>query len=280
MSILKKHNVVYHIIVIAFAVLMIYPLVWMVMSSLKESSTIFHTANQLIPTNPTIENYVKGWKGFSHTTFGTFFKNTIWVTVVSTFGTLVSSPLVAYALSRLNFKLRKVLFAIVLVTMMLPEQVLMIPQYLWYNKLGWVNTYNPMTIPFFFATQGFYIYLLMNFMSGLPKELDAAAQIDGCSYYGIFGKIILPLSTPAIATVGIFTFIARWNDYMGPLLYLKRTEKYTISLALKLFMDSTSASDYGALFAMSTLSLIPIFVIFITMQRYLTEGVATSGIKG
>ena len=127
---------------------------------------------------------------------------------------------------------------------------------------------------------GFFVYLLMNFMDGIPKDLDEAAKIDGCSYYSIFSRIILPLSTPAIATVAIFSFMNRWNDYMGPLLYLKRTEKYTISLALKLFCDQTSSSDYGALFAMSTLSLVPIFLIFAFMQKYLTEGVATSGIKG
>ena len=177
-------------------------------------------------------------------------------------------------------QIRKILFALVLLTMMMPEQILMIPQYLWYNQLGWINTYNPMLIPFFFAIQGFFVYLLMNFMNGIPRDLDEAAKIDGCSYYAIFGRIILPLTTPAIATVAIFSFINRWNDYMGPLLYLKRTEKYTVSLALKLFCDQTSNSDYGALFAMSTLSLIPIFLIFAFMQKYLTEGVATSGIKG
>jgi multiple sugar transport system permease protein len=280
MKALKKSHVLYHAAVLAFAALMIYPLAWMVMSSLKESSTIFHTANELIPANPTLENYVQGWKGFSHTTFATFFLNTAWVALIGTFGTLVSSPLVAYALSRLNFRLRRALFGIVLVTMMLPEQVLMIPQYLWFNSLGWVNTYYPMTVPAFFATHGFYIYLLMNFMSSIPRELDAAAKIDGCSFYSIYARVILPLSAPAMATVGIFSFIGRWNDYMAPLLYLKRTNKYTVSLALKLFMDNTSSSDYGALFAMSALSLAPIFIIFVTMQRHLTEGVSTTGLKG
>ena len=235
-------RIAYHTVVLAVGFVMIYPLLWMVMSSFKESSTIFHTAGQLLPTQPTLENYANGWKGFSHTTFATF--------------------------------------ALVLLTMMLPGQILMIPQYLWYNQLGWINTYSPLIAEFYFATQGFFVYLLMNFMDGIPKDLDEAAKIDGCSYYSIFSRIILPLSTPAIATVAIFSFMNRWNDYMGPLLYLKRTEKYTISLALKLFCDQTSSSDYGALFAMSTLSLVPIFLIFAFMQKYLTEGVATSGIKG
>ena len=273
-------NVIYHFLVIAFGIIMVYPLLWMVMSSFKESSTIFRTVGQLLPQNPTLENYAKGWEGFSHTSFAVFFKNTAFIAIISTVGTVVSSLFVAFALSRLRFRIRKILFALVLLTMMMPEQILMIPQYLWYNQLGWINTYNPMLVPFFFAIQGFFVYLLMNFMNGIPRDLDEAAKIDGCSYYAIFGRIILPLTTPAIATVAIFSFINRWNDYMGPLLYLKRTEKYTVSLALKLFCDQTSNSDYGALFAMSTLSLIPIFLIFAFMQKYLTEGVATSGIKG
>ena len=273
-------NVIYHVLVIAFGIVMVYPLLWMVMSSFKESSTIFRTVGQLLPAEPTLENYAKGWAGFSHTSFAVFFRNTAFIAIVSTIGTVLSSLLVAFALSRLRFRMRKILFALVLLTMMMPEQILMIPQYLWYNQLGWINTYNPMIVPFFFAIQGFFVYLLMNFMNGIPRDLDEAAKIDGCSYYSIFGRIILPLTTPAIATVAIFSFINRWNDYMGPLLYLKRTEKYTVSLALKLFCDQTSNSDYGALFAMSTLSLIPIFLIFAFMQKYLTEGVATSGIKG
>ena len=258
-------RIAYHTVVLAVGFVMIYPLLWMVMSSFKESSTIFHTAGQLLPTQPTLENYANGWKGFSHTTFATFFKNTFFVAAMGTIGSIASSILVAYGLSRLRFRLRGLLFALVLLTMMLPGQI---------------NTYSPLIAEFYFATQGFFVYLLMNFMDGIPKDLDEAAKIDGCSYYSIFSRIILPLSTPAIATVAIFSFMNRWNDYMGPLLYLKRTEKYTISLALKLFCDQTSSSDYGALFAMSTLSLVPIFLIFAFMQKYLTEGVATSGIKG
>ena len=156
----------------------------------------------------------------------------------------------------------------------------MIPQYLWFNTLGWVNSYRPLIIPYFFGIQGFFIYLMMNFISGIPHDLDEAAKIDGCSFYSIFTHIIMPLVKPALATTMIFSFIYRWNDYMSPLLYLKRTDKYTISLALKLFCDQTSNSDYGALFAMSTLSLVPIFIIFASMQRYLTEGISTSGLKG
>lgn len=274
------NTVIYHALVIALGIIMVYPLVWMVASSFKESGKIFSTAGRLIPEDPTIMNYINGWAGFSHTTFSTFYMNTITIVLIGTVGSVLSSTIVAFGLARLRFKLRNTLFIITLLTMMIPGQILMIPQYLWYNKLGWIDTKLPLTVEFFFATQGFFVYLLMNFMGGIPKELDEAAKIDGCSYYGIFARIMVPLCVPAIATVSIFSFINRWNDYMQPLLYLKRTNKYTISLALKLFCDSTGTSDYGAMFAMATISLIPIFLIFAFMQRYLTEGVSTTGLKG
>ena len=276
----KVSWILYHVFIIAIGLMMVYPLVWMVCSSFKESGTIFHTAGRLIPENPTLQNYINGWKGFSHTTFTTFYGNTFFIVILATIGSVISSTLVAYGLSRLRFRLRGILFALVLLTMMLPSQILMIPQYLWYNKLGWINTRLPLIVEFFFATQGFFVYLIMNFMNGIPRDLDEAAKIDGCSHYSIFTRIVLPLSKPAIATVAIFSFMNRWNDYTSPLLYLKRTEKYTISLALKLFCDTTGSSDFGAMFAMATISLIPIFLIFIFMQKYLTEGIATSGIKG
>lgn len=276
----RLFTVLYHIVIISFAFIMIYPLIWMVFSSFKPTNTIFSTATVLIPENPTFENYKNGWDGVGKTNFAVFFKNTIFVCLVNTLGTLVSCTLVAYSFARLKYKLRSFLFALVLLTMMLPGEILMIPQYLWYNKLGWINTYLPLTVPGYFATSGFFVYQIKNFIDSIPHELDDAARIDGCSYYSILTRIMLPLIKPAMATIVIFSFLNNWNNYMGALLYLRKTEKYTVSLALKLFCDPTSQSDYGAMFAMATLSLIPIFFIFVTMQRYLTQGIATSGLKG
>lgn len=271
---------IYHAIVILFGIVMVYPLVWMLMSSFKESSTIINTVNELLPRNFTLENYINGWRGFSNTSFLTFFRNTLFVAISSTMGVLITTPMVAFGLSRLKFRGRNLIFIVVLATMMLPEQILMIPQYLWYNQLNWVNTYYPLIVPHFFAISGFFVYLIMNFISGIPKDLDEAAKIDGCSWYGIYRRIIFPLLSPSLATVCVFSFLNRWNDYMSPLLYIRQTKNYTISLALKLFCDTTATSDYGALFAMSTFSLIPIFLIFVFMQKYLTQGIVTSGIKG
>ena len=198
-------KIVYHILVTAFGLVMIYPLVWMIMSSFKETSTIFNTAGQLIPEKFVIENYINGWKGFAGVGFGTFFKNSIFISVVATIGTVFSSSIVAYGLARCRFKGKRILIVAMLLTMMLPAQVLMIPQYLWYQKLGWVNSYLPLIVPYCFAVQGFFTYLMMNFIQGIPRELDEAAKIDGCSYYGIFRRVIFPLMLPVLITSSIFS---------------------------------------------------------------------------
>lgn len=273
-------NVVYHTLVLAFGFVMVYPLLWMIFSSFKPTNTIFTTAGQMIPTTWTIDNYVNGLKGFAKIPFMRFFSNSLFISVVATVGTVISSAIVAYGFSRMRFKGRGFLFAAMLVTMMLPAQVLMVPQYLWYQKLNWVGTYLPMIVPYYFATQGFFVYLNVNFIDGIPRELDEAAKIDGCSPYGIFLRIIVPLLTPALITSGIFSFIWRWDDFLSALLYIRSSEMYPASLALKLFCDPSSSSDYGAMFAMSTLSILPVMLIFIFLQKYLVEGIATSGLKG
>ncbi|MCI6043099.1 carbohydrate ABC transporter permease [bacterium] len=274
------NKTIYHVLVFGFGLLMLYPLIWMFMSSFKDTNTIFTTATQLIPEKFTLANYANGWKGFAGISFATFFKNSLFVTIVATIGTLVSSALVAYGFSRCQFKGKKILFAAMMASMMLPGQILMVPQYLWYQKLGWVGSFAPLIVPYCFAVQGFFVYLMMNFIDGIPRELDEAAKIDGCSYYGIFGRIILPLMVPSLITGGIFSFMWRWDDFMSALLYINDATKYPVSLALKLFSDPGSSSDYGAMFAMATLSLIPIVLIFFIFQRYLVDGIATSGLKG
>lgn len=273
-------KLVYHLLVGIGAFIMVYPLLWMVMSSFKETNTIFTTAGQLIPKQFTLENYQNGWRGFGKVSFGTFFKNSFFIAALATFGTILSSAFVAYSFSRCRFWGKKLLFAAMLVSMMLPAQVLMIPQYLWYQKLGWVGTYLPLIVPYCFAIQGFFVYLIMNFINGIPTELDEAAKIDGCSYYSIFFRIIFPLVVPALITAVIFSFMWRWEDFLSPLLYVNKSERYPISLALKLFCDPASTSDYGAMFSMSVLSILPLIIIFILLQKYLVDGIVSSGIKG
>lgn len=273
-------SIIYNAIILAIGLIMIYPLVWMIMSSFKETNSIFKTAGQLIPKKWVLDNYINGWKGFGGVSFGRFFSNSLFIAVVATIGTIVSSALVGFGFSRFQFRGKGILFAAMLASMMLPAQVLMIPQYLWYQKLGWVGSYLPLIVPYFFAIQGFFVYLIKNFIDGIPTELDEAAKIDGCSYYQIFMKIILPLLKPALTSACIFSFMWRWDDFLSALLYVQKSVQYPVSLALKLFCDPGSSSDYGAMFAMATISIIPSILIFLIFQRYLIDGISTSGLKG
>lgn len=272
-------KITYHTFVIIFGIIMIYPVLWMISGSFKDNADILRGTLSLIPTQAKLDNYANGWRGFGGTTFATFFKNSLLITTIATFGTVLSSSLVAYSLSRIRFKGRKLWFTCMIATMMLPSQVIMIPQYLIYYRLGLVPGYVPLILPYF-CGQPFFIYQMMQFMQGIPRELDEAAKIDGCSKYRIYSTIILPLLKPSIVTTVIIQFYWKWDDYMGPLLYLSRPASYTASIAIKLFADSASVTDYGAMFAMSTLSLVPVFLIFLFFNRYLVEGIGTSGLKG
>ena len=272
-------KIIYHLFVVLFGIVMIYPVLWMISGSFKDNSEILRGSLSLIPSNLKISNYITGWKGFSGITFATFFKNSIWISVIATLGTVISSSLVAYSLSRLRYRGRKFWFICMISTMMLPSQVIMIPSFLIWYRLGLASTYVPLILPYF-CGQAFFIYQMMQFMSSIPRELDEAATIDGCSRYSIFTRIIFPLLKPSIVTTIIIQFYWKWDDYMGPLLYLSKPQSYTASLAIKLFADSASTTDYGAMFAMSSLSLIPVFLIFLFFNRYLVEGIGTSGLKG
>ena len=261
-----------------FSFLMLYPVLWMIASSLKPNGDIFSTATSLIPTELTLQHYIDGWHGFGNYTFGTFFKNSIFVAVLSSIGMVFSSACVAFGLARIHFKGRHFGFVVMVISMMLPGQVMMIPRFVLYNNMGWVGTYLPMIVPSFFAS-GFNIFLIMQFIRGIPRDMDEAASIDGCSWYGIFIKIILPMIVPSLVTVGVLTFMGSWEDFMGALLYLNKPAMYTVAYALKMFNDSSQV-DYGATFAMSVLSLIPILMLFFFFQKNLVEGISIQGLKG
>ncbi len=276
---IRLKKLIYHILVIAFGFVMIYPVLWMISGSFKDNAEILRGSLSLIPKNFKLANYTTGWSGFSGISFARFFLNSFVITAVATLGTVISSSLVAYAFARVEFKGRKFWFTCMLATMMLPGQVIMIPSFLIWYKLGLADSYVPLILPYF-CGQAFFIYQMMQFMKGIPKELDEAATIDGCSKYAIYANIILPLLERSIVTTVIIQFYWKWDDYMGPLLYLSKPESYTASLAIKMFADAASKTDYGAMFAMSTLSLIPVFLIFLIFNRYLVEGIGTSGLKG
>lgn len=272
-------RVVYHVFTFLFACVMIYPLLWMILSSFKDTAEIFKSAEKLLPSSFDLTNYGVGWQGFAGYTFSIFFKNSFVIAGLSTIGAVISSAVIGFGFARCEFKFKGFWFGCMLVAMMLPFQVIMIPQYILFNKMGWVGSYLPIIVPQFFG-QGFFIFLNLQFIKGIPRDLDEAAYMDGCSIYMIFVKIILPLIKPALVTSAIFSFMWRWDDFLSPLIYLSDPLKYPVSYALKMFADPTAGSDWGAMFAMATLSLLPIFIIFLTMQKYLVEGIASTGIKG
>lgn len=268
----------YHIAVAIFAIIMIYPVLWMILSSFKDNQSIFGTAS-LIPKQFRFDNFVRGWQGVGGVPFGIFFKNSFYYVILSTIGTVISSAIVAYGFARIKFAGKKIWFACMMMTMMLPIQVVMIPQFILFFKLGWTNTFLPLIVPMFTGVP-FFIFLMIQFIRGLPIELDESAKMDGCGRWRIFYNIILPLLSPALITATIFQFYWKWDDFLGPLLYLNKPKMYTVSLALRMFADPMTATDWGGMFAMGTLSLLPILVIFLIFQRYLVEGISTSGLKG
>jgi multiple sugar transport system permease protein len=271
-------TVLYHTFMLLVGFVMLYPVLWLVSSSFKPNGDIFTTATTLIPKDFTIEHYIVGWKGFGGYTFGKFFSNSLFVALLSSAGMVISSAFVAFGLARIKFKGRNFWFVMMIITMMLPGQVMMIPRFVLFNSMGWVGTFLPMIVPSFFAG-GFNIFLIMQFIRGIPRDMDEAARIDGCSWYGIFTYILVPMIVPALVTVGILTFINSWGDFMGSLLYLNSPAMYTSAYALKLFSDS-AGTDFGATFAMSVLSLVPILIIFFFFQKQLVEGISTQGLKG
>jgi multiple sugar transport system permease protein len=279
----KRHDllrtVIYHASIIALGFVMIYPILWLFASSFKGPSEIWTDIGSLIPKEFTLNNYIKGWAGFGGITFSTFYMNSFIYAGLGTIAAVFSSAVVAYGFSRINFFGRGFWFTCMLMTLMLPIQVQIIPQYIVFSKLKMINTFYPLLLPKL-CGQAFFIFLIMQFIRGIPKELDEAAEIDGCGRVGIFFRIILPLIQPALITSAIFSFYWSWEDFLVPLVYLNEPKLYTISLALRSFADPSANTDWGAIFAMSALSLVPVFVLFILFQRYLVQGISTTGLKG
>lgn len=275
----KLKTFIFHFFAFGLGLIMIYPLIWTLMSSFKDNSEIFTNSTSLIPKKwAIVENYTSGWSGVANTDFSVFLKNSFIVTIAGTVGGVLNSILAAYAFARFDFKGKKFWFTCMMATLMIPSQVMVVPQYIIFKKIGLVNTLPALVAPWFFGT-GFFIFLIMQFIQGLPIELDEAAKIDGCSPLKVFTKIIMPLVKPAIITSSIFSFYWIWQDFFQPLIFMSKPKKFTVSLALNMFLDPNALNNYGGMFAMSVVSIIPVIVIFLCLQKYLVEGVATSGLK-
>ena len=269
--------VVRHALLIGASAIMLYPLLWMLASAFKPENQIFGDLS-ILPTSFDLKNFRDGWTALQ-TSFSVFYWNSFVIALLVVIGNLMSCSLTAYAFARLEFPGRNILFAVMLGTLMLPYHVTLIPQYVLFLKLGWIDTILPLVVPKFLAADAFFIFLMVQFFRGIPRELDEAAQMDGCSPWRIYVKIIMPLSMPVLATAGIFSFLWTWNDFLGPLVYLNDSASYTVPLALRSFIDASGTSAWGQLFAMSTLAILPIFLVFLCFQRLIIEGVAMSGMK-
>ncbi len=266
-----------HAILIATGTVMIYPLLWMVVSSLRPNELIFREPGLWLQSLE-MSNYTGGWSALTHP-FGHYMVNSAIVVLGSILGNLVSCSMAAYAFARLQFTGKKLFFGIMLLTIMLPFHVVIVPQYILFSQIGWVNTFWPLIVPKLLATDAFFVFLMVQFIRGIPKELDEAARIDGAGHPRIFLRVILPLMVPALATTAIFTFIWTWNDFFTALIYLTDPDMFTVPVALRAFVDSQSATSWGSLFAMSIVSLLPVFLVFLFGQRFLIKGIATTGIK-
>lgn len=273
-----RQALVRHTILILASLVMVYPLLWMVMSSFKPDTMIFSNPMAL-PETISLDNYVAGWNALA-VSFTTFYKNSFLIAVLAVIGNVMACSLTAYAFARLEFRGRRIWFALMMGTLMLPYHVTLVPQYVLFLNIGWVNTFLPLIVPRFLAVDAFFIFLMVQFFRGIPREIDEAAIMDGCGPWRIYWKIMLPLSTPVLATAAIFSFIWTYDDFLGPLIYLNNMETYTVPLALRAFIDSSGGQSlYGPMFAMSTLSLVPVFIVFLAFQKLLIRGVAMGALK-
>ncbi|MFL6072499.1 MAG: carbohydrate ABC transporter permease [Mycobacteriales bacterium] len=275
----RWRSLAWHAGCLALLAVLLYPIGWLLGTSFKPAAEIF-TSLRLLPRHWIGGNYQRALHGIGGVSLWKFLENSLIISVGAVIGNVVSCSLAGYAFARLRFRMRPVFFAFTIVTIMLPQHVVLIPQYVIFQRMHLVGTFVPLILPKFLATDAFFVFLMMQFMRSLPRELDDAARVDGCGPVRTYTRIVLPLARPALVTTSIFTFIWTWNDFFSQLIYLNRTDTYTLPLALRLFIDQTSQSAFGPMFAMSVLALVPIALFFLAFQRLLVEGVATSGLKG
>lgn len=268
-----------YLVLITVGLLLIFPLVYMFFGSFKTNQEIFGTL-KLLPESFSPAGYIEGFKGSGQISFGTYLLNSCLLVFPVVILTIISSLITAYGFSRFDFPGKKLMFSLMLALMMLPSSVLLIPRYLLFVKLNWIDDYKVFWIPSALATSSFFIYMFIQFFRGVPSELDEAARIDGCSSFRILVSILMPLSKPAIISAAIFQFIWTWNDFFQQYIYISSVSKYTVSLGLRMALDATTAIVWKNILAMSVIAVLPCVIVFFCLQKYFVEGIATSGLKG
>ncbi len=266
-------------VLVAIGLLMLYPLFWMIGGAFKPNHEIFSSIG-FIPQQPTLEGFVKGWQTSTEYTFGTYLLNTFEIIVPKVFVTVVSSVLVAFGFARFNVPGKRILFALLIATVLLPKSVLLVPQYLMFRELGWLDSFLPLYVPAAFATEGFFVFMIVQFMRSFPPDMEEAAVMDGCNSLQVLWHVIVPVIMPAIVSVALFQFMWSMNDFLSPLIYLSSVEKYPVALALKLSIDVTEATSWNQILAMSTIALAPSLLLFFAAQKYFVEGITVGSVKG
>lgn len=275
----KTNTMLNYSFLIVLGFIMVYPLIWLFASSFKTNADIFGSS-KLLPTTYVWDSYALGWQGTGQYGFQDFFINTLILVVPTVVFTIISSVIVAYGFARFEFPLKTLLFSIMIATLMLPNASIMIPRYILFNKMNWLDTYLPFIIPAAFATGAFFVYMMIQFLRGLPRDLDEAATIDGCNSFTVLTRVLLPLCKPAIFSVGIFQFMWTWNDFFNSIIYISSVKKFTVSLGLRLSLDASSAVSWNQVLAMSVVSIVPCILLFFFAQKYFVEGISTTGLKG
>ncbi len=278
---LKKKNtslIISYVILIVLAFIMIYPLLWMVGASFKSNDEIFSTVG-LLPKHPVFGAFAAGWEGTGRYGFSTYLLNSFELVLPTVLFTVISGILIGYGFARFDFPLKKFWFALMLSTLMLPSTVIIIPRYIYFKNLGWLDSYMPFWIPALLGCTTFFNYMFIQFFRGLPMELDESAKLDGCNSFRILVQILLPLCKSAIFSAIVFQFVWIWNDFLNTLIYVSSVVKYPVSLGLRMSMDVATEFDWNQIMAMSLISILPPVIIFFAAQKYFVEGIATTGMK-
>ena len=275
----RKHvnwgHLILHIVLLGICLISIFPFIWMISSSLKDSELIFSFPPQLIPNPVTWQNYPEAWKA---TAMGRAMINSLFIAVVTTGGGCLVSSLVAYGFAKIDFKFKTALFMVVLSTMMIPYQVTLIPLFIIFKHLGWINTYNPLIVPSLFGTAA-NVFMMRQYMLKIPNDFRDSGFIDGCGHFRIWFKIILPMCVPTLVSLGVLTFMGHWNNYLGPMIYLSSRVKMTVPLVLRSYKGSYS-TQWHLLMAASCIALAPVVLLYIVSQKFIISGIMMGGIKG
>ncbi|WP_320122285.1 carbohydrate ABC transporter permease [uncultured Sphaerochaeta sp.] len=283
MAYLKRKQVdkiLNYIILIAIGIVMVYPFLWLIGSSFKTSYEIFADLS-VIPKNPTLNGYKNGWRAAGASTFLTFFKNTYVYVVLKVLATALSAVVVGYGFSRFDFPYKKSMFSVLIATLLFPMTVVLVPSYIMFSKIGWVDSYTPLILPSLFAADTYFVFLMVQFFRSLPRDMDEAAIIDGCGPVRRLIYILVPLLKPAIVTVMLFQFIWTGNDFLGPMIYLSSEHLFPVSIGLKISMDTSSGMiSWENTMAMSVLAILPPLILYMFAQRNFVEGISTTGLKG